>query len=124
MSEFGEDDYFGDDNYEYLEALLNSPIEMPDKKLRYGTLGRRMFQATNEVLHLPGMNASQSLNIPMPGSNAQEDLNIAFPGTETNEDIPMPQTEESAPVPEPEPEAEFKDEKPQPAPATDVFLQS
>ncbi len=63
---YGEDDWFCETDSEYRTTSLLSNVEMPDKKLHYGTLGKLIRVQQEVTIHIPGMPAEEFIDIPLP----------------------------------------------------------
>ena len=128
-----EGDWFDENDEEYANTHVNSPVEMPDKKMIYGSLGRRIQTNTNISLSLPGQPASQKLDIAMPG--AEQDLEFQMPGMDEDngdeehsnnvQDFEEQESEKPSVKKEvlPETEEPVEEKQSTPTAAPDVYLQ-
>lgn len=80
-----ETDWFADNSREYTSAYITSHIEMPDKVLNFGSLGKRIKGFEKKVDEFGDEIDEFDMDMPKEDS---DDINIAMPGGDSSDEEP------------------------------------
>jgi hypothetical protein len=78
-----ENDWFAEDDRDYVNTNITSHIEMPDKVLNFGTLGKRIKGFEKKIDEFG--DEVDEFDMDMPGDDA-DDINIAMPGGDSSDE--------------------------------------